>query len=86
MTVEEKKATYEILNRGEYADYVIINRHTTYLPYVACYAFDYSDYTWGQGYYFGTYSDALVFMYEKEKDAIDGLIDVEMDKLLGVEE
>lgn len=77
MTTEEKKATYEILNHGEYADYVIINRHTTYLPYVACYAFDYSDYTWGQGYYFGTYSDALVFMYEKEKDAIDGLIEAE---------
>ena len=77
MTTEEKKATYEILNRGEYADYVIINRKTNYLPIVACYAFDESDYTWGQGHYFDNYSDAVVFLYEKEKEALDLLIEVE---------
>lgn len=73
MTVEEKKAKYEIIKEGKYADYVIINRHTSFQPYIVCWAFDEEDYTWGQGHYFETLNEAKFFLYGKEQDALEAL-------------
>ena len=71
MTTEEKKATYEIIKKGVYADYVVIDRKTSFQPFVACWAFDESDYTWGQGHYFDKLDVALHYFYGKERDALE---------------
>ncbi len=75
MTVEEKKAKYEIIMKGAYADYVIINRHTSFQPYVVCWAFDEEDYTWGQGHYFDDEHAAFAFFWQKEIDILQAAVD-----------
>lgn len=60
MTMAEKKSTYEVLTTM--GEYTIINRKTSYLPFVVCWLFNTDDYTWAQGHYLATYEDALVFM------------------------
>ena len=75
MTVEEKKAKYDIIKRGAYADYVVINRHTSFQPFVACWAFDDETYSWGQGHYFDTEADALNHLYHKEMEVLQAVIE-----------
>lgn len=75
MTTEEKKATYEIIKKGTYADYALINRHTSFQPYVLCWCFDESDYTWAQGHYYDSYTEAMRAFLKNEKAVIEKMID-----------
>jgi len=75
MNTLEKKVNYQILMRGAYSDYVLINRNTSYCPYVVCYGFNDEDYTWAQGHYYESLSAAKVDFYQRERDWLDGKID-----------
>ena len=81
MNTMEKKANYQILREGHYSDYVIINRQTSYCPYVVCYAFDKEDYTWAQGHYHQTMDDALVDFYEREMNGLQSNIEAIVENL-----
>ena len=75
MTVEEKKATYQILREGAYSDYTIIHRNTSYCPYVVCYGFDKATYSWAQGHYHNTFDDALLDLYEQEMKGLQQCVE-----------
>lgn len=77
MTVEEKKAQYEIVKDGFYSDYTVINRHTDYCPFVVCWNFDIETYQWDQGHYYNDEASAMCEFYQKEKEAIDEILETE---------
>lgn len=39
--------------------HAIINRHTDFEPYIVCWSYCIEDGTWGQGYYYQKYEDAI---------------------------
>lgn len=43
----------------------IINRHTSFEPYVVAWAFNAEGNYWGQGYYCSDLEDAIAFAYER---------------------
>ncbi len=51
-----------ILQEYPLKDYTIINRHTKYLPIVACWNFCKENNTWSQGHYFETIEDACKYV------------------------
>lgn len=63
MTTTEKKNTYKILKAA--GDYTLINRGTSFQPYVVCWLFDRDTYTWAQGHYFSDYIAAEEYMKER---------------------
>jgi len=70
------KNNIEILGRYPDVNYVVVRiKDATYQPYVACWNFDNTDYTWGQGHYFSTLNQVKEYIQEKY-DAI--YEDVEM--------
>lgn len=50
---ENRKKSYTLL----------FNPQVSFQPYVVAYAYDEEDGTWGQGHYFSTFDEAVVFMY-----------------------
>ena len=51
-----------ILKEYPKKDYVIIDRHTSFQSYVACWCFNKNTYTWGQGHYFDNLEDAIQYV------------------------
>lgn len=62
------KEGYTLLARYPLIDYVLIDRHTEYSPYVACWAYCDEDGTWGQGHYFETEDEAREYILKKYEE------------------
>lgn len=53
----------EIIAEYPQKNYTLVKRiNATYEPFVACYRFDKTDYTWGQGHYFNTVESARKYI------------------------
>lgn len=66
MTVEEKKANYEILWQTESKEWTIIDRHMGIEPIVVCWYFDENTYSWASGHYFTSKDAAMKWLYTEK--------------------
>ena len=65
MKIDNSTHNVSILRKFKDINYVIVKRnYDCYQQYVACFNFDYSDNTWGQGHYFETYEKAFNYICE----------------------
>ena len=66
MTSEfERKNRYRVL--ANIGDYTLIDRATSFQPFVVCWLFNTENYTWAQGHYFAEYDRALMWMKERAR-------------------
>ena len=66
MTSEfERKNRYRILEAA--GDYTLIDRATSFQPFVVCWLFDTKTYTWAQGHYFSDIDAARMWMTERAR-------------------
>ena len=62
------KDGYTIIARFPMIEYVLLNRHTNYNSFVAAWAYDDNDGTWGQGHYFENEESAREYIKQVYED------------------
>ena len=63
---------------SEIGMYTIINRHTSYLPWVAAWLYDKESKCWANGNYFQTLEEAVIYATSRTKESvlINAVIDI----------
>ncbi len=56
------KDGYEVVSRFPGNPYVLINRKTSFQPWIAAYGYDEEEGTWNNGHYFNRVEDAISFI------------------------
>ena len=67
--IENEKVIENYTIVSEIGAYTIINRHTSYLPWVAAWCYHEEEKCWGNGNYFSTLESAVLYAMSRENES-----------------
>lgn len=76
--IENEKGIENYTIVSEIGPYTIINRHTSYLPWVAAWIYQKEHKCWANGNYFSTLEDAVLYAMSRTKESrlISAVMDI----------